>query len=398
MSKKIAILSCVDYSQEKVDATISKSLEIFGGISSIVSPEQNVLLKPNLLSASSPEYAITTHPSVVESIAKLVKEAGGNPIIADSSGNTTPYNEKGLKKIYESTGMTDVAENTGASLNFDTEVVQVSNPDGLIVKRLEVIKPVVDADVIINIPKLKTHTFTTFTGAVKNLFGVIPGYTKAAYHAKFQNLERFTKMLVDILGFVKPELTVMDGIVGIEGDGPGKHGSPRQIGVIITGKDSVLVDAVACRIVGIKLNNVSVITEAIERGWWSGEFEEIELIGNLIEDVSIPDFQMPSTSLEPNFIKQKWLVPIVSFILKSALTRRPVPRKSDCIACGACVKACPQNAISIVKKLAVVDDSKCIRCYCCHELCPEGAIDLNLSWFGHLIKKSGIAGKKDNPH
>lgn len=393
MSNRVSILSCPNYKQENVDSAVQQALEHIGGISSFVSPGQKVLLKPNLLSASPPENAITTHPSVVEAVAKLVQKAGGKPIIADSPGNTVPYREKGLRSIYEATGMADIARRTDTALNWDTQIIESSNPDGIVVKRLEVIKPVLDADIVINLPKLKTHTLTTFTGAVKNLFGVIPGYNKAAYHAKFQNVEIFSEMLLDVLAFVKPELTVMDGIIGIEGDGPGKHGKPKKVGVIIASQESVALDAVACRIVKIEFESVPVLTSAIKRGWWSGEFDKIDLAGNSIEEMKITDFQKPSTSPTP--IKNVWLRAIASSLIKSAFTPRPVPRRGDCIACGECIKACPQDAISIVKKLAVVDDEKCIRCYCCHELCPEGAIELKFSWIAQLVQKSGIAGIRE---
>lgn len=401
MSNRVSILSCPDYAQEKVDAAIRQSIENIGGIKSFVSAGQRVLLKPNLLTIASPEEAITTHPAVVSAMVKLVQEAGGEPIIADSPGTVAPYSKRGLKSLYESTGMADVARRTGAALNWDTEIVEVSNPDGVVVKRLEIIKPVLDADVIINLPKLKTHILTTFTGAVKNLFGVIPGYNKGAYHVKFQKLELFSEMLLDVLGFVKPGLSVMDGIIGIEGDGPGKHGNPRSVGVLIASQDCVAIDVTACRIVGIARSSVPVLIAAIKRGWWNGELdqceglEEFDFIGNSIEEVKIDDFKKPSTIVDPeNLIKRKWLQSILFSLIKSAFAYRPIPRKGDCLACGACIKACPQSAITIVKKLAVVEHDKCIRCYCCHELCPEAAIDLKLSWLGWLVQKSKIAGKR----
>ena len=395
MSNRVSIMSCPDYKQEKVDATMRQALAHIGGLHSFVSPGQSVLLKPNLLSAASPGNAITTHPAVVEAVVKLVQEAGGDPIIADSPGSTVPYNEKGLRRVYEATGMADVARRTGATLNRDTRAVEVSHPDGAIVRRLNVIKPVLDADVVINLPKLKTHVYTTFTGAVKNLFGVIPGYEKPAYHAKFHDLARFSEMLLDVLGFVKPDLAVIDGIIGLEGNGPGKHGKAKHVGILIAGKDSIMLDVVACRVVGLDPESVPVLTAAHKRGWWNGQFDKTDLAGNPIEEISIADFQKPSTSLDlAGYVEQKWLRASVHFLLKSAFAARPIPRRGVCTACGACVRACPQDAISIVGRLAVVDDDKCIRCYCCHELCPEGAIDLKLSWLGRLVQKNAIMRRK----
>ena len=247
MSKRVSITSCADYKQERVDAAVRQTLARLGGIQSFVSAGQRVLLKPNLLSASIPESAITTHPAVVEAMVKLVQEGGGIPIIGDSPGSTAPYTERGLRHVYKITGMADVARRTGATLNWDTTVVELSRSDSKIMKRLDIIKPALDADVIINLPKLKTHVFTTFTGAVKNLFGVIPGYNKPAYHAKLRDVVHFSEMLLDILGSVTPDLSVIDGIIALEGDGPGKRGKPKRVGALIAGTDSVALDVVACR-------------------------------------------------------------------------------------------------------------------------------------------------------
>jgi len=222
--------------------------------------------------------------------------------------------------------MTDVAHRTGAILNWDTKAVEVSHPDGVIAKRLTIIKPVLDADVVINLPKLKTHIYTTFTGAVKNLFGVIPGYDKPAYHARLHDLAHFSEMLLDVFDFVKPDLSVIDGIIGLEGDGPGRHGKPRRMGILIASRDSIALDVVACRVVGIAPESVPVLTAAHKRGW-NGQFDKIDLVGNSIEEVSIADFQKPSTALDPaGYVEQKWLRAVVHFFLKSAFTPRPVPR------------------------------------------------------------------------
>jgi len=245
MNQKVSIVRCPDYELEHVETALKKNLNLLGGINRFVKPNQRVCLKANLLLPARPEQAVTTHPTIIEAMANLVREAGGKPFIADSPGGGVSYTEEGLRRVYHKTGLLDLAERTGIELNWDTNITQVSFPEGKMIKRLDIIKPVLDADVVIGIPKLKSHVFTTFTGATKILFGVIPGLTKSDYHAKLPDLERFAEMLLDIIAFVKPALFVMDGVLGMEGDGPSLHGIPRHVGLLLTSTDAIALDAVA---------------------------------------------------------------------------------------------------------------------------------------------------------
>lgn len=389
MTPQVAIVRCPDYRQPTVDRAVRESIDLLGGMGRFVQSGQKVLLKVNLLSATPPEKGIVTHPAVVEAMVRLVQEAGGKPLIADSPGASVPYTEAGLRKAYEATGLLAVAERTGAALNWDTSYEEVSHPEGFLVKRLEVIKPVLEADVVISVPKLKTHVLTTFTGATKVLFGVVPGIAKAVFHARMRNVTNFALMLLDIISLVKPALVLMDAVVGMEGDGP-STGSLRNVGVILASRDSVALDAVATSIVGLDPLKVPTLREAAARGWWTGRVDDVATLGASVSEVFVPEFRPPSAGpREGATLLNPFLTRHLGPLITAHFTLKPVPKRGRCVACGDCVTGCPQQAIAIVDGLAVIDYSRCIRCYCCHELCTEGAIDLERPWLGGLVQRIG---------
>jgi uncharacterized protein (DUF362 family)/ferredoxin len=385
MPEPVAIVSCTNYQQEIVTESVNRALSLLGGIEQFVRPGQNVLLKVNLLSSSPPEKAITTHPAVVAAVAKAVQTAGGNPIIGDSPGAAIRYTENRLRSVYRTTGMTGVAECTGAQLMLDTRSEEVSLPEGKLLKRIQVIQPAFDADVIINLPKLKNHVLTTFTGATKNMFGIIPGTSKALLHATSRTLPNFVEGLLDILQWSAPVLTVMDGIVGMEGDGPG-GGQPKQVGVVLASRNAVALDVVATHIVGIPSGTVPLLKQSISRGWWSGRLEDIPTLGAQLDEVRLSDFVPARPNRHPEgALGGPLLDRFIGPTVVNWLAVKPVPKAGRCTACRTCVRACPRDAIEIRNGLARVEHGRCIRCYCCHEMCPENAIDLESPWLANLL-------------
>ena len=345
-------------------------------MSAYVQPGQRVLLKANLLRAANPDEMVSTHPAVVAAVVRLVQEAGGIPVIGDSPGGL--FTSVTLRAVYQRTGMMQVAEQTGAELNWDVGQTRLPHPEGRLIKSLEVGTFCTAADVIISLPKLKTHSFMQFTGATKNLFGVIPGTVKVGYHAKLPRQEQFGEMLIDILTLLRPALTVMDGIVGMQGNGP-SAGSPFPVGVVLSSADSVELDVVATALVGIDAHRVYPLRAAMRRGLTTGLVSDVELVGDPFSERVAEGFVAPQTSSA---------LERVPAFLRSLLTRVLVsaPLVIDrCIGCGICAQNCPVEAIEIAAKRAIIDLETCIRCYCCHEVCPERAIDLHKSWLGRLL-------------
>jgi uncharacterized protein (DUF362 family)/NAD-dependent dihydropyrimidine dehydrogenase PreA subunit len=385
MAPLVSIVKCDSYEESAVESSVSEALAHLGGIGKYVKTGNRVLLKVNLLSASTPDKAITTHPSVVKALVKQVQSAGGIPIIADSPGG--PFSRGMLESAYRKSGMSSVAQETGARLNYDTSSKQVSNPEGRIAKMLDLISILDVVDVVITVPKLKTHMLTKFTGATKILFGVVPGLTKPAYHLKFADIDSFCDMLLDILVYVRPSLSVMDGVIGIEGDGPGSGGTPRKAGIILASEDSVALDVVASSIIGMTVDEVPILKRAKERGLTTGNLSDINIIGAKADDVKVK-FRQPATG--------KGITKLLSNNgIRSLLMRFTLPypsASSKCVRCGICKQNCPAGAITLKGK-AHMNMGKCIRCYCCHELCPYKAIELksHLGWVGRL---RGKAGKK----
>jgi uncharacterized protein (DUF362 family)/NAD-dependent dihydropyrimidine dehydrogenase PreA subunit len=384
MDHKVYIVQCKDY--DEIDDKLTALIHLMGGMDRFARPGEKIVLKANLLREARPEEAVCTHPALVAAAGRLAKARGADPIIADSPGGGYRYTARTLDKIYRTSGMERAAREAGIALNRDTTSRPVHYTDGILTKHFDIITPVYEADAVFNLCKMKTHLFTVMTGAVKNIFGVLPGLSKPGYHAKLHDTRRFAGMLLDLAQYISPRLSIMDAVVAMEGDGPG-GGDPRQVGLLIGSENPLALDVIAGEIMGINPTRNPIIVEAESRGMKPHRPEEIEVIGVDLQAVKIADFKRSgvtpdSLGLEPLPWYQQMLQPY----FKTAFTVRPKVIWDRCIACGSCIEGCPMEAVSFVKERAFIDDAKCIRCYCCHELCPEEAIGLHSSWLYQLLK------------
>jgi uncharacterized protein (DUF362 family)/NAD-dependent dihydropyrimidine dehydrogenase PreA subunit len=338
------------------DPRIEPLLEPLRGMERFIEKGDRVLLKVNLLSARAPEEAVTTHPEFVRAVAVAVRRVGGHPCIGDSPGGT--FSKRALRKAYERSGLEELASEENVLLNYDTGIRKLEIPRGKKLTRSPVCNYVLDADKVMALPKLKTHSFQYMTLACKIMYGAVPGLTKAKYHAQFPSRAAFADMLLDVLELVRPRLVIMDGILGMQGEGPGS-GDPVKLGWVLASTDPIAMDIAVCKIIGIEPVGIPVLKRAKIRGLWP---ERIDYPLLKPEDIAIKGFELPNTA-------------------DHLLTGKKPPRKSPivtdaCVGCGDCEKICPKGAVTVDDERAKMDYSKCIRCYCCHEVCPENAISL----------------------
>jgi len=376
--EKVALVECKTYDENEVSKAVDTALEYLGGLESFIKPGMKVLIKPNLLMKKKPDEAGTTHPSLVKAVARRVVSLGAEAVIADSPGGF--FNEGILKSIYSYCGYNDIPEETGARLNFDTSMEDVSFEKGIVSKKLTVIKPVVEADLIINIPKLKTHGMMVYTGAVKNFFGLIPGTLKAEYHLRLSNYDDFSNLLIDIVECFTPELTIMDAVYGMEGDGP-SAGTPRHIGLILASQSPYALDVAATKLIGLERKQVYTLMRAMERNLPS-EPKDIEIVGEEIEKFIIKNYKLPAKSIDISFDNNN----VMKFVM-NYLKPKPVFDNDLCVKCKVCANHCPPKAISFDSGAPLVDLKKCIRCFCCQELCPQKAINIKKPWILKKITK-----------
>lgn len=367
MPTTVSITRCRVYDQEQVLAAVRNAVDLIGGIGKFLSPGDQVLIKPNLLKASRADAAVTTHPEIVRAMIRLVREAGAFPSVGDSPGIGD------LRRICSRTGLLAVLEQERVPLLALEDPVQIKGNGRF--QWFEIARTAVEADAIINLPKLKTHGMTVLTGAVKNLFGCVPGKRKVQWHFRTGvDHGSFMQMLVELSALLEPRLTVMDAIVGMEGNGPGS-GDPRTVGAVVAGADPIAVDTISGLMVGITPDTLPVLRAARDAGVGEQRMDHIEVVGEPVTSMLVKDFRFPPRE------HLEWRLPEwLRRSLKDALTTKPVIDHRACVHCGICGGHCPQRAITDTGRRLVIDHRTCIRCFCCQEFCPQGAITVGKGW------------------
>ncbi|MBN1823247.1 MAG: DUF362 domain-containing protein [Endomicrobiales bacterium] len=375
---KISMVKCGSYGNKEVSEAVRKAVELIGGIGKFVKKGEKILVKPNLLSARQPERHVTTHPEIVRAIVRLIKEAGAVPRLGDSPGGAV----KGVDRVWQETGMKELAIQENIELiNFETYGSVEAGTGHPSVPSVRLTKAAFDCDGIINVPKLKTHGLQIFTGAVKNLYGLLPGLQKAEYHKKAPHPDDFGHLLARIYMLVKDRIrfTLVDGIIGMEGNGP-SSGELKKMDLVSACGDGHAMDWALTKTLGfdpLKIDSVRFAEKLLAR---KTRLEDIETCGDGPEEFGFRDFRFPSN----------WYIHLVPkfFIdmLGSLIWLKPEIIPEACTSCMMCVNSCPVNAI--IKEggnKPYVVQKGCISCLCCHELCQYKAIRLTSSFLAKFL-------------
>lgn len=365
MKAQVAVTKCASYTQEELNKSVNRALKLLGGVENFIKPNEKVLIKPNLLSARDPEEAVTTHPEFVRAVVKSIKPVTKNIEIGDSPGGFG----KNIDEIHEKTGMRKIAEEEGVKLvKFDRSRK---------VGRFPVATPVLEADKIISVPKFKTHDVLAITAAVKNLYGIIPGIFKAEQHSLAPRGKDFAPILVDVFSIRKPDLTIVDAVVSMDREGP-SGGRVRNTDFMIASRDAVAIDSALMKIVGLEPLDLYTNKEAHKRGLGITDLNEIEILGESLDEVKINDFEFSTIGILSRAPKS--LLGLLKYVIRFKVA---IDAKK-CLHCKLCEENCPAGAIIINEDESKIDCSKCLLCMCCREICPHGAIVVNRSW---LAKK-----------
>lgn len=367
MESRVAasLVRCESYLPDEVESAVSRAIDLLGGLDKWIKPGMRVFLKANLMRKSAPEQCAVTNPAVVAAVAKMVTALGATAIVGDSPGGA--FNPSILKGVYQAAGYMQLEEIDGVSLNYDCSEVTVTSPDAKKLHEFPMLAAIAQADAVINIAKLKSHTLTVYSGAVKNLYGVIPGFKKAEYHFTFQHIDDFSDMLLDIFEFVNPVLNIIDGVFGMEGEGPGS-GDPRRLNAIIASTGGFAADAVALRLTGYSPEEVPLFRAAERRG----HIEIPEILGDDPESLTVDDFVRADSS--NTSLLKKYVPGFLSAPLEKFLSIKPQIKQDACVGCAVCARVCPADAITMTGGTAHISKKKCIRCFCCMEFCPHKAI------------------------
>lgn len=360
---------CKDYSniQDNVNYLLDNVLDN----GSVIKDNMTVFLKTNALAPHPASKAITTHPLVVQAVIRYFKKYKVKIIVGDNPAT------KEMKTVYKVNGTMDVVEQEKVELANNKELTVITAKEYKRYKEFNVSKEMMEADILVNLPKLKTHGLAYFTGAQKNLFGTIYGLEKAQWHVKSSTPLEFGEAMSDLYSAIKETMkdkifvNLMDGIEGLEGEGPSTGGTKKEAHVLLSSKDAIALDRVAIEVVKLDYTKSFISIISNNRGLGEFNLENIKIEGDALE--LFQDVKFVAPKVEEIGIRSLKLVN--KYNVKNFVLEHPKFDKKKCIKCGECKKICPPQAITIEKgKYPKVNKNKCIRCWCCAEVCPVNAI------------------------
>ena len=393
----VSLAACENYNPETVREAFDRLLPPLGGLD-FIKPGMTVAVKLNLLTGAAPERAVTPHPAPVRELCRRLTEKGAKVILGDSPGGL--FTQGALRSVYHACGLEPLA-NDDVKLNMDVGVKSAVFPAAQRLKTFYYTGWLDQADVIIDFCKLKTHGMLNMTGAVKNLFGTIPGTTKPEYHLRFPELSDFADMLVDLSLYWKPVLCICDAVECMEGNGP-SSGTARHMGLLLASGSGFDLDMVLASLIGYTREDVATLEAAYRRGLGPADITQVRVAaadGRRVSDFAISDFRHASAPLHLTFGGKGVVGRAVSAGAAAVFTTRPQLKNNACIACGKCAAVCPAHAITMAPK-PVIDRKKCIRCFCCQEFCPEGAMKVQRTWLDRVLSKEAESAAPEDrrPH
>ncbi len=386
---QVSIVSCPSYDPAVCRQALLDALEPIGGLD-FVREGMKVGIKANLVSFMKPEAGATTHPVLLSELTKLLKERGAaSVVIGDSPGGL--YAAAYVKNVYRATGMHET-EAAGAVLNMDFTQKEAENPAGAVAKRFTYTGWLDGCDAIVDFCKLKSHGMMAMSAAAKNMFGVIPGTMKPEYHYKYPNAADFARMIVDLDEYFKPVLSVVDGVVGMDGNGP-TMGDAKPMGLLAASRSPHMADLVCAELIGLGRRDVPTLEAAYERKLIPASWQELDVAGD-VDSFRVRDFNNIGTKNDVVFFGEmlfgEGINPFKKAfgkIMQKALSSRPGPNRDECVGCAKCAEICPAKAITMRDKLPRIDRGKCIRCFCCQEFCPKGAMKVTRPVIARILNK-----------
>ena len=374
MKSKVVLLPCGEYDEEKVYTLLKQGLYLVGGVEALIPKDAKILLKPNLLKRAEVEKAVITHPVVVGAFARILRENGYEQIVlADSCGHGT------TQAVIRGTGMDTYLEKYQIPAIDYSEGIKVDYPQGIQAKEFILPKELLEQNCVISLSKMKTHALERITGAVKNSYGFVYGFHKAKGHTQYPSADSFARMLIDLNKCVAPKLYVVDGIVAMEGNGPGS-GDPVQMNVMLMSTDPVALDSVFSRLVYLKPEMVPTNYHGEKMGLGTWKEEEITLLtpdGEISMSEAVKRYGNPQFNVDRTEVRKNIWTRMAGAL--NIFQKKPYIENDKCVHCGICVQSCPVPGKAVdfrqgKDKPPVYDYKKCIRCFCCQEMCPKKAI------------------------
>lgn len=361
----VAIQRCETYDVDTLKNVILQTLENtdFPNLQN-----KTVFLKPNILSDAKPQDCITTNPEFLRAVIRICKDKGASKIlVGDSPGLAASGFEP---KNCQISKICKEEEVTWVDFFENAKTIKLPN----INKKLLIAQEPINADVLITLPKFKTHQLMYTTGAVKNLFGLVPGLHKSPCHLSHPSRESFAKVICSIYEYAKPSFAIMDAIIGMEGPGPA-NGRPKNVGLVIASNNCAALDYAQALIMGYNPNSIPILNELKKRNLLPHSINYPLLKA---KDLVIENYDRIKQDPKTHFVKKLILPFFTRGLQKRKQRKEPKPIFTDkCIKCKRCMQICPAKALSFENNKINVDYNKCIRCYCCHELCPVDAISID---------------------